>query len=184
MTLTAMKSKNQLFINLFFLLSLIGLSAYLSFGKYQLAYVDSNKLLNEYEGMKAARAVYEKKAVAWQANIDTLTVEVQDAIKAYEKDSRGMTSKEKELSKQLINSKQEKLINYQRAIKDQAQQEDYKATQAVLADINAYLKEYGEKHSYKIILAATDAGNIVYAQESMEITEDVIEGLNKRYAGE
>ncbi len=150
----------------------------------ELAYVDSNKLLNEYEGMKAARGVYEKKATAWQANIDTLTVEVQNAIKAYEKESRGMTAKEKSLSKELIKSKQEKLINYQRAIQDQSQQEDYKATQEVLADINAYLKEYGENHAYKIILAATDAGNIVYAQEGMEITEEVIEGLNKRYAGE
>src|SRR5687767_10572509 len=50
-----------------------------------IAYVDSNKLLTGYNAMVQARAEFEKKQNVWKANIDSLTVEVQEAMKKYEK---------------------------------------------------------------------------------------------------
>jgi outer membrane protein len=53
----------------------------LFYGQQQdIVYVDSVKLLNEYKGMVEARAAYQKKAGTWQANIDTLTAELQASI--------------------------------------------------------------------------------------------------------
>jgi len=157
---------------------------YLQLKNAPIVYVNTSLLLNRYEGMIAARSDFEKKAQAWKANIDTLTVEVQNAIMEYEKGTRTMTVREKELGRQLIEAKQEKLANYQRAIRDKSKQEDFTATQAVIAEVNAYLKAYGEEHGYRIILAATEVGNIAYADEGLDITEEVVEGLNKAYRGE
>ncbi len=166
------------------LLAVMGLY-YLQFSqKEELVYVNSSKLINEYKGMLDARKVYQKKSTTWQANIDTLMSEVQSSIKKYEKDSRTMTDKERELSKQLLGTKQKQLVDYQKAIQEQARQEDQAMTTEVIKEINAYLKEYGEAHNYKIILAATDAGNIAYAVDSKDITESVLEGVNKKYTGE
>ncbi len=66
----------------------------------------------------------------------------------------------------------------------QAQQEDAKMTGDVITQINAYLKKYGEAKGYKIILAATDYGNLAYADEGLNITKEVLEGLNKEYGGQ
>ncbi|HEY9004987.1 MAG TPA: OmpH family outer membrane protein, partial [Ohtaekwangia sp.] len=72
----------------------------------KVVYVDSSKLLNQYKGMEAARAAYQQKAGAWKANIDTLANEVQQQIFKYEKESKSMTAKERQLSQELIRSKQ------------------------------------------------------------------------------
>jgi outer membrane protein len=53
----------------------------------------------------------------------------------------------------------------------------------VLTQINAYLKKYGKAKGYKIVMAATEYGNIAYADEGLDITADVLVGLNKEYAG-
>jgi len=146
-------------------------------------YVDSSKLLNQYKGMEAARAAYQQKAGAWKANIDTLANEVQQQIFKYEKESKSMTAKERQLSQELIRSKQKQFADYQQAMNTQAQQEDAKMTQEVVTQINAYLKKYGEAKGYKIILAATEYGNLAYADEELDITDEVLEGLNKEYSG-
>lgn len=167
-------------------LGLLAIIAFFLFtGFYQqerIAYIDTAKLMEGYEGMKQARAQYRQKAEVWQANVDTLVSEVQQQIKTYEKESAGMSAKEKELSQQLIRSKQQQLGEYQKAIQEKARQADVEMTQQVLATVNAYLTDYGKAHNYRIILAATDAGNIIYAEEGMDITADVLEGLNEGYA--
>lgn len=166
-------------INLFVLIFL----AYVVFFQQKVVYVDSAKLLNDYKGMQDARAAYQQKAVTWKANIDTLTNEVKQQIFQYEKESPKMTAKERQLSQELIRTKQNQLAQYQNALNTQAQQEDQKMTGEVVSQINAYLKKYGESKGYRIILAATEYGNLAYADESLDITAEVLEGLNKEYTG-
>ena len=79
-------------------------SGYLS--NRSIVYVDSNRLLNEYQGMVDARVEYQKKATSWKANIDTLQNEVTRSIMDYEKEVGKMTAKEKKLSQELIRTKQ------------------------------------------------------------------------------
>jgi outer membrane protein len=150
----------------------------------QIVYVDSTKLLNEYKGMLDARKAYQEKATVWKANIDTLSNEVEDAIKKYEKESSKLSVKERKLSEELIRMKQKQLMEYQQAMNNQAQQEDQKMTGDVLTQVNAYLKKYGEEKGYKIVMAATQYGNIAYADEKLDITKEVLEGLNKQYSGQ
>jgi outer membrane protein len=150
----------------------------------KIVYVDSTKLLNEYKGMQDARKAYQQKTSVWKANIDTLSIEVEDAIKKYEKESAKLTVKERKLSEELIRMKQKQLMEYQQAMNNQAQQEDQKMTGDVLTQVNAYLKKYGEEKGYEIVMAATQYGNIAYADESLDITKEVLEGLNKQYSGQ
>lgn len=166
-------------VNLLFVIFL----GVLFFRNKNIVYVDSAKLMNGYKGMQDARAAYQQKAGAWKANIDTLASEVQKQIFAYEKESPGMSPKERQLSQELIRTKQKQFADYQQAMNTQAQQEDAKMTGDVVTQVNAYLKKYGEAHGYKVILAATEYGNIAYADESLDITETILEGLNNEYAG-
>jgi outer membrane protein len=147
----------------------------------KIAYVDSAKILNDYKGSAEAKKAYQSKAKVWQANIDTLTSEVKTAIQKYEKSIATMSKKEQELSKQLIQAKQRQLADYQHGIQENAKQEDGKLTQSIVAQINAYLTKYGKEHNYKLILIANQSGTIAYAREGLDITADVIGGLNEEY---
>ncbi len=171
----------SLFVILF---ALVSFSIYNSYQSDLVAYVDTNKLLNEYQGMIDARADFQKKAAVWKANIDTLASEVEKSIKDYEKESGKMTDKEKELSRELIKTKQKQLADYQRAMQDKAGQEDAQMTKLVLDQVNAYITKFGKSKNYKVILATTEYGNIAYADEQVDITKQIIEGLNKEYLGQ
>ncbi|HYE55523.1 MAG TPA: OmpH family outer membrane protein [Chitinophagaceae bacterium] len=151
------------------------------FSRSRIAYVDSTKLLGSYQAMTDARQEFEKKTKTWQANIDTLMQDVQRSIREYERTAATGTAKERELAKQLISTKQKELGEYQRAIQQNAQQEEARLNQEVISQVNAYLTKYGEDHRYKIILIAAN-GNIAYADKAMDITDVVVAELNRDYA--
>jgi len=151
--------------------------------RHDLVYVDSAQLMNNYKGMIDARKVFQQKASSWKANTDTLAVELQIQISRYEKEGNKMTAKERELNQELIRNKQQRLAEYKQAVNAMAQQEDAEMTKKVIDQVNNYLKKYGKEKGYKIIFAATEYGNLAYAEEGLDVTKVVLEGLNKEYEG-
>lgn len=150
----------------------------------QLVYVDINKLMDGYKRTPIEKSKFEEKAKLMQSNVDSLVADWQNELKAYEKERSTMTKKELELKQELLGNKQQQLNNYQKAIQGKIQEEDQKASQTVINDINDYVKEYGKKHNYRIIFGASGSGNLMYANEAADLTEEVLEGLNTDYQAE
>ena len=163
------------------LLSLFSL--YKAYQSTNLVYVDVNKLLESYKRTEIVRSEFEKKAKTLQSNVDSLILGWQEDLKTYEKERSKMTKKEISLKQELLNNKQQQISSYQQAIQKQIQEEDKKATQTVINDINDYVKEYGKKKGYKIIFGASGSGNIMYADEGTDLTEKILEGLNNEFEG-
>ncbi|MDG1246346.1 MAG: OmpH family outer membrane protein [Polaribacter sp.] len=149
----------------------------------KLVYVDVNKLLDGYKRTKVVRAEFEAKAKTLKSNVDSLVAGWQKELKLYEKERAKMSKKELALTQELLGNKQQQINNYQQAIQQQVQEEDKKATQTVINDINDFVKEYGKKNGYPIIFGASGSGNIMYADEKSDLTAKVFEGLNAEFEG-
>jgi outer membrane protein len=147
----------------------------------QLVYVDVNKLMEGYKRTKVAKAEFDKKAGTMKANVDSLVTGWQKELKNYEKERASLSPKELKLKQELLQNKQQQINGYQEAIQKKIQEEDKKVTQTVINDINDYVKEYGKSKGYKIIFGASGGGNIMYADESTDLTEVVLKGLNAEY---
>ena len=159
--------------------------AYFQFIKNEkTAYIEVNVLLSEYQEMKDAKAEFEKKAANWQSNTDSLIKHWENDIRLYEKERASMTIKERQLKEEILKNRQNQLIQYREAMALKAQEEEQKLTQAVLLTVNEFVKEYGERKGYEYILGANGSGNILYAKEANNVTEEVIKLLNKRYQEE
>lgn len=150
----------------------------------QLVYVDINKLMDGYKRTAIEKSKFEEKAKLMQSNVDSLVADWQNELKTYEKERSTMTKKELELKQELLGNKQQQINNYQKAIQGKIQEEDQKASQTVINDINDYVKEYGKKHNYRIIFGASGSGNVMYANEAADLTEVILEGLNIEFQGE
>lgn len=160
---------------------LAALSFYFAKSSSELVYVDVNKLIEGYKRTKIVKAEFDKKANTMRGNIDSLMTGWQKELQAYEKERASLSPKELQLKQELLQNKQQQINGYQEAIQKQIQEEDKKVTQTVINDINDYVKEYGKKHGYKIIFGASGGGNIMYAEESSDLTQDVLKGLNGEY---
>lgn len=158
-------------------------SIYFSRTSSELVYVDVNKLIEGYKRTKVAKAEFDKKAATMKTNIDSLVAGWQKELQAYEKERASLSPKELQLKQELLGNKQQQINGYQEAVQKQIQEEDKKVTQTVINDINDYVKEYGKNKGYKIIFGASGGGNIMYAEESTDLTAEILKGLNAEYDG-
>ena len=178
-TIIEYKHLQKIILGLALLLS--SLAFYNTLNSSSQVYVDVNKLIEGYKRTKVAKAEFDKKANVMKANVDSLVGKWQKELQAYEKERVSLSPKELKLKQELLGNKQQQINSYQEAIQKQIQEEDKKVTQTVINDINDYIKEYGKKKGYKIIFGASGGGNIMYADESTDLTAEVLKGLNGEY---
>lgn len=154
--------------DILYLLLLAGVVFYTWQSRPRLAYVRSEVLVNEFQGMKEAGQAYQQKQREWQSNLDTLQTDFARAEKA------GASAA------QLAGISQN-IQQYAAQVEQLAREEDRKMTQAVLEQINTFVEQYGKEKGYDLILGTTTAGNILYGKPGIDITEELLEALNKHY---
>lgn len=143
-----------------------------------IVYVDAIKLVSGYRGMAEARRELEIKASSWKSNVDTLKMELEAKVNEYEKNKKSLNNRERQLNEELIQTKIAQYEDYRTMVSEKLQKEDQELTSKVLRQVNDYIKAYGERKGYSIIMAATQYGNIVYAEKTIDITDEVLTGLN------
>jgi outer membrane protein len=147
----------------------------------RIAYVDAVRLLSKYKGLADAREELNARSQTWQSNIDTLKLEFDKAVTGYKNLTNSSTAKEKQLMEELIRVKEEQLISYQQTAQEQFQKQDQELSSKLLTKMNDYIKRYGQENGYSMIFTATHIGNIAYGDESVDITDEVLAGLNAEY---
>jgi len=55
-------------------------------------------------------------------------------------------------------------------------------TSEVYKRLNDYIKAYGKKHHYGVILGSNGQGSVMYVDEKQDVTKDLIKYINQQYA--
>ena len=147
------------------------------------AIVNIDSLASQYEYCKEGLKQLENKQKSYQQQLQSKGQALENAVVAFQKklQSGGFTSQqEAEKAQAQLQKQQQSLQSFQASI----EQEMMKATenyQQVLRDsLNNYLKDYNKDGRFKLILSRS-GDNVLYAAPSVDITDDIVNGLNKRY---
>jgi outer membrane protein len=150
--------------------------------KPKIAYVDTFIILENFEGLKEARKIYESKLQSWHLKIDSLSEAIQ-----YDMDLvKNMGSEEAEKSETMIILQRIKYNRYiKKSYEDQANEfisgESEKLSSGLIEQIDDYIQKYGEDNGYDLILGNAETGTILYRNKKIDITEEILKGLNDKY---
>lgn len=175
-----MKNKVILFVLIILSAVVAGVLTNIFMSEDRLVYVDVNKLIEGYNKTKIAKNEFEKKAKMMQSNVDTLVASWQQELKNYERSAANLSAAQVKSQQNIIAAKQNHVTNYSESVQKQIAEEDKKITQALINDINQFVQEYGKSNGYRLIFGATGGGNIMYADQSADLTDDVLKELNSR----
>ncbi len=151
------------------------------FTQKRIAFVRSGEIIYKYTGMKDAQQAFEEKVKIWQSNIDTLHSDFRYAVDEFSMTSSSLPVAEQHRRQEHIRKQEEELLQYRQAIEVKSQEEEKTMTQGVLNQINSFITEYGKEHSYDVILGTTMSGSVLYGDDALDITEDVLRELNRTY---
>lgn len=151
------------------------------FGGKKIAFVRSGEIINKYAGMKDAQQVFQEKVKVWQANIDTLESEFHYAAHMFAASGSSLAITEQQHEQEKLRGQEESLAQYRHAIEIKSQEEEKTMTQGVLNQINSFIAEYGKEQGYDVILGTTMSGSVLYGNDALDITDNVLQELNNAY---
>jgi outer membrane protein len=152
-------------------------------GALSVAFVNNDSILSHYELVKKMRADLEAKG-------KRLEGEVASQQQAFEKDAAYFQEQvaKKAISDQSaqeiygqLQQNQKKIYDLRDRYAAELQQSEMDMNVALIDSVMNFLKRYNEKYKFDYILGFTKGGNILYANDTLDVTNDVIKELNAAY---
>ena len=151
--------------------------------KGAIVYLDLDRVLMEYDMANDLRAVVETKVQNIEAEITRKGKKLEKDVKEFqEKVNKGlMTRSVAEVQQQKLMQQEQDFNNY--AAQKQAEiQEEQLVMMNQLADaIQTFINKYNEEKQYAMILSNNGGSPVVTANPALNITDDVLAGLNDEY---
>lgn len=148
----------------------------------KIAYVDLDSLMAHYQYYLDMSEALEKKSESLSATLNQKAVALQNDMASFQnKIQQGTITQDQAAKTQAsLQNRQTQLATLQENLSAEFQKEQADCNKALHDSIDNFLKSYNKTANYKMILARSN-DNILLADPKCDITEEVIEGLNKRY---
>ena len=151
--------------------------------KGAIVYVDLDRILMEYDMANDLRSVVETKVQNIQAEVNRRGQKLEKELTSYqEKIQKGlMTRSVAEVQGQKLQQQEIDFNNYA-AQKQQEINEEQVVMMNQLGDaIQTFINKYNEEKQYAMILTNSGGAPVLTADAALDITDDVLAGLNEEY---
>ncbi len=149
----------------------------------KIGFVRSSVLLEEFDGTKEAKLTLQNLVRTYQDKVDTLEFDFQRSLNRYREEGGIMPEKSRMAYRVQLEKQEKSLIRYKEEVDLKLQNEEAKLMDGVLKQINSFAEDYGKQNEFVMILGTTTSGNLLYAHESTDITQELLTALNDDYAG-
>jgi outer membrane protein len=191
--------KNILLVTNIILLILVGYLYYLHFGSNKamavkqvttsaatgdlpkdsrVAYIDLDSLQNNYSYYKKVKQDFERRQTSANNEIVALQKKYQNRAMQLQQKAATMNQKEQEAAMEEINKMQQDMQARKQSIDNELYNYNSKMKEDILNRIQNFLKEYNKDGRYSYIFSY-EPGFMFYKDSTLNITPDVIVGLNK-----
>jgi outer membrane protein len=197
--------KVQLIINGVLVLAILGLYTLFFIGKFNkedkkalsdtpasvknsgvIAYVNFDTLTLKYELYREYTQNFETKARNSESELNSRAQTFQQAVAdlQYKADKGLITRADAEERQQQLAMEQQEIMQLRDQMSANLAEEQQVMNRQIMDKIITYLSEFNKDGRYQFIFSTTFGGNILYATDSMDITNEVINGLNAQYKKE
>lgn len=146
-------------------------------------YVQIDSVLSNYDMAKDLAGQLETKFTSSDATLKSKQESYQKEVNDYQyKVQRGLVTRaDAQNLEQQLYAKQQDLVNLQQNLSEEINEQQIVMNRQVIDAIMQYMKESSEQYNYEYVLATSFGTNVLYANDSLDITKSVIAGLNEKY---
>lgn len=149
-------------------------------GDFRIAYFEMDSVNNKFALIKDVKSELGREEERINSELARLQKTYNDRITHYQGQSQTMSQVESEKANRDILQLQEKIRTTKQELEGRYQDLYMRKMQDVKSKVEDYLKEYNRDKGYAYILAY-EPGFIFYRDSALNITSDIISGLNDKY---
>jgi len=146
----------------------------------KIAYVNLDTLGEKYEYFKTKKAEFEKRTASMEGEVERLAKNLQNEYAAFQKKAQAgtLTQAEGEAGQKRLGQMQQNIEEQRQKLGAQLMKEQDAFNAELQQRLDDYLIKYNADKGYDLILSYVKGGNILFANKALDITDDVIKGMN------
>lgn len=144
----------------------------------KIAYVQNMRLYSEFDLTKELDSELQAFSKNRTRELDSLTLIFDNTTQVFEQ-STEISADDYKAYNDLRNAIMFRKKNYEEELLAVSQEYDLQ----VWERINGFVKEYAEENEYDLILGASGDGSLMYATDTLDITDELILYCNTKYSG-
>lgn len=150
----------------------------------KIAYVEVDSIMSQYQYWKDVMKLMQGKEANIQKTLQGKQQSLQQAAANFQQgiQSNKFSRDEAQQIQANLQMQAQEGDQLQQRLSNEYQKEVSKYNQALSDSIHHFLAEYNKDKKFTLILAK-QGDNILYANNALDITDQVVAGLNKRYKG-
>jgi outer membrane protein len=150
----------------------------------KVAYINSDTVLKYYEYFKVNRDKLESKGKKLEQDLRNRAQSLQNDYQAYQRNLSNLTIGQAKAIEEDLGKKQQNLEMYRQSLSQELMTEEQKMTLDLYGKVTAYLKKYGQENGLQVVLKYDPSSDLLFGGDSLDITKQVVDGLNADYKAE
>lgn len=159
-------------------------SNFASASDFKIAYVNADSLLDKYEYIKASVEIMEAKKQKIESDYRKRAESLRGEFEAYQRNMNNMTIGQVRAVEEDLARKQQNLQLFEQSISQELMNDQARINKELYDRVTAFLKDYGKQRGLMVVLKFDPSSDLLYAYDSLDITKEVLEGLNAAYLKE
>lgn len=151
-------------------------------GTAEIVYINSDSLLSKYEYFKDARTRFQSKTEKAEKDLQSKAAAFEKEVQNYQRTGGNMTVEQRASTEQKLAQRQQQLQQQSQTTGNQLATEEAEEMKKIYDRVEAYLQKLSQEKGYKMVLTYSRGQSaILYGDNSLDITEEVLTGLNSEY---
>jgi outer membrane protein len=153
-------------------------------GDLKMAFINSDSVLKHYDYFEVIREKLESKSAKLDQDLRARAQSLQKDISAYQQNAANLTAGQARAVEEDLGKKQQNLQLYQQSLSQELSNDEATMNKELYAKVTDYLKKYGSEKGIQIVFKYDPSSDLLYGGDPLNITNDVIKGLNESYKTE
>jgi outer membrane protein len=152
-------------------------------GGIPVAYVNSDSLLTNYKLLDEMRKSLESKKGSAEKQLQGRGAKLEEEMGSFQRRAQAglLSNNEMKSGQEALLQKRDELMAYEKQLTTGLMEEEKIMNVRLYDSLMSYLKEYNKDNRYKYILNYSKGGAFFMADEKLDITNEVVKGMNARY---
>jgi len=150
----------------------------------KIAYIDVEALMKDYKATTALEAKLKAKQEIMAKELDSLQAPFQLKVQQYYQAAQQMSAQKRAEAEGALQQEQQFLQAKQQEASQELQKENQENSEALTKRVDSFVADYAKAKGYQMVFGTSGKGTVMYGDEKLNVTKDILEVLNKDFSKE
>lgn len=157
-------------------------AAEVSITDLKIAYVLTDSVISKFDFYKEKSEEITEKGRRFESELGSRARGFEQEVANFEQTAGSMTINQQRAKQEELMRKERNLMTYRDNLMQELSADEAKLYSDVYDMVQEFMTEYAQDKDLELILSYTRGGAIWYSKKALDVTDDVIAGINKKYA--